>query len=261
MPIRVGQMPYLNSAVFYHTLPKKSCHLVPLVPRLMAKALEASHIVAGPLAIADVIRLGKLVKPLSDLCVATKGKTVSILLFCRRDVSELSGASVGITNHTSSSVQLLRVLFAERWSVHPKRYTQLNEECDAKLFIGDPALQNKDGIDGFPYVYDLGEEWFNHTNGMPFVYARWVSRSDADTSEIRDFEASLRDAFREGMTRLPEIVKLQNGLGMSVSEKLEYLRGFIYRFGVSEKLAVDRFRESLALLPEWRPNLSNAEVL
>ena len=48
--------------------------------------------------------------------------------------------------------------------------------ADALLLIGDEALQaKKEGVQGFPIVTDLGEEWFEW-QGTPFVFARWVVR-------------------------------------------------------------------------------------
>ncbi len=253
-------MPYLNSDVFYHALPEGSCELASLPPRAMAGALERGELDAGPLAVADVLRLGENVRPLADLCVATKRRSVSILLFSSRDVGDLDGARVGITDHTSSSLQLLRVLFAERWGVEPAEYALPDGRCDAQLLIGDPALQKRRGIDGYPHVYDLGSEWFDHTGGMPFVYARWVARSDADAAEVTAFEGMLVGALKEGMRRLPEIAERRPELGMSTAEKLEYLRGFTYRMGSKEELALERFRRSLARLPVWRPEAAAAEV-
>ena len=253
-------MPYLNSDVFYHALPEGSCELVTAPPRAMAEALERGEIDAGPLAVADVLRLGKRVRPLADLCVATKRRSVSILLFSSRNIEELDGARVGITDHTSSSLQLLRVLFAERWSVEPAEYASPNPRCDALLLIGDPALRQRHGIDGYPRIYDLGSEWFDHTGGMPFVYARWVARVDADSVDVAMFERLLVHGFEEGMRRLPEIAEGRPELGMSVPDKLEYLRGFTYRMGGDEELALARFEESLARLPAWRPEAAGARA-
>lgn len=253
-------MPYLNSDVFYHALPEGSCQLANLPPRAMAGALERGELDAGPLAVADVLRLGDEVRPLADLCVATKRRSVSILLFSSRDVGDLDGARVGITDHTSSSLQLLRILFAERWGVEPAEYALPDSQCDALLLIGDPALQKRHGIDGFPHVYDLGSEWFDHTGGMPFVYARWVARSDSDAAEVTAFERALVSAYEEGMRRLPEIAGGRPELGMSAAEKLTYLCGFAYRIGSTEELAVERFSQSLARLPAWRPETASAEV-
>ena len=161
-------MPYLNSDVFYRHLPEEAAELFELPPRAMSAATERGELDAGPLPMADVLRLGDRLVPIGDYCVATLRESVSILFFSRVPAEELTGARVAITDHTSSSVQLLRVLFAERWLARPGDYVGLDEEHDAALVIGDPALRTRSGREGFPHVYDLGAEWYNHTRGMPF---------------------------------------------------------------------------------------------
>ena len=247
-------MPYLNSDVFYRHLPEEAAELFELPPRAMAAATERGELDAGPLPMADVLRLGDRLVPIGDYCVATLRESVSILFFSRVPAEDLTGARIAVTDHTSSSVQLLRVLFAERWLARPGDYVGLGDEHDAALVIGDPALRARGGLEGFPHVYDLGAEWYNHTRGMPFVYARWMARSDSDPDMVAEFGAALERAYEEGMQSLEEIAGGRPELGMSEADKLSYLEGFTYRLGAPEYASLERFRKSLARLPQWRPN-------
>ncbi|MCH8222723.1 MAG: menaquinone biosynthesis protein [Chloroflexi bacterium] len=258
MRIRVGRMPYLNSDVFYRALPAEAADLVDMPPRAMAAATERGELDAGPLPMAEVLRMGDQLVPIGDYCVATMRESTSILFFSRAPAEQLRDARIAVTDHTSSSVQLLRVLFAERWLVAPGEYVGLDEEHDAALVIGDPALQARNGLEGFPHVYDLGAEWYNHTRGLPFVYARWMARRDAEPGMVADFAAALERAYEQGMELLEEIAGGRPELGMSQDEKLKYLQGFSYRLGAPEFASLDRFRKSLARLPQWRPGESES---
>ena len=51
--LKVGLMPYLNSAVFYKRMPDDTADLVEYVPREMALAVERGDIDAGPLPVAE----------------------------------------------------------------------------------------------------------------------------------------------------------------------------------------------------------------
>ena len=75
-------MPYLNSDVFYRNLPEDTFDLRPLPPRRMALAIERGEIDAGPIPAAEVFRLEELLRPLGDLCVATRDAAASSSAGC-----------------------------------------------------------------------------------------------------------------------------------------------------------------------------------
>ncbi|MDP7091047.1 MAG: hypothetical protein QF590_07090, partial [Dehalococcoidia bacterium] len=106
-------MTYLNSEVFYWRLSKTSFNLVPMPPRAMAAAVEQGELDAGPLPIAEIFRLGDKIRSLGNLGVASNGPAMSVFLFSHKPVEDLSGSDVAVTTHTATSIQLLRILFAE----------------------------------------------------------------------------------------------------------------------------------------------------
>lgn len=55
----------------------------------------------------------------------------------------------------------------------------------------------------YPYVYDLGEAWLQHT-GLPFVFAAWVSTRPLDPAFIQRFNAALKT----GLDYIPELIYL-----------------------------------------------------
>ena len=248
---RIGYMPYLNSAPFYARFEGDWFDLVELPPRNMAMAMQKGELDAGPQPIAEVIRMrGSIVE--GGLGVATDGPARSVLLFSNVPAEEMSGKSVAVTGHTSTSVQLLRILFAYHWGVSDVELMGPDDDCVAELSIGDAALEKIYSGEKSPFVYDLSFEWKQMT-GLPFVFARWVARGDATRSELGRFAETLHSSFNYGMSHLQEITERVSIPGMTHSDVKTYIGGFTYLLGDKEFAAIEEFEKRLATLPEWRP--------
>ena len=250
---RIGLMPYLNSAVFYARLEGDWFDLVELPPRNMAAAMQSGELDAGPLPIAEVLRMrGTVVE--GSLGVAVNGRARSVFLFSDVPAENLTGRAVAVTGHTSTSVQLLRILFADHWGVANVELRGPDADCDAQLVIGDAALERVYGPDRSPHVYDLSFEWKQLT-GLPFVFARWVARGDASKDELGRFAEMLHRSHSFGMSNLQEIANHALIPGMSSDDVMSYLSGFTYELGDAEIAAIDEFESRLSTLEEWRPEL------
>ncbi len=250
---RIGLMPYLNSAVFYARLEGDWFDLIELPPRNMAASMQQGELDAGPLPIAEVLRMqGNVVE--GSLGVATNGLARSVLLLSDVPAEELSGRTVAVTGHTSTSVQLLRILFADHWTVDDVQLRGPEEECVAELLIGDAALQVVHSSTGRRFVYDLSYEWKRLT-GLPFVFARWVARGDATAQELGRFAETLHKSFAYGISHINEIADLKLVPSMSVDDVSTYISGFTYELGETEHAAIDEFQSRLERLPEWRPSV------
>lgn len=250
---RIGFMPYLNSAVFYSRLEGDWFELVELPPRNMADAMRKGELDAGPLPIAEILRMrGSVVE--GSLGVAVDGNSRSVYLFSDVPAEELAGQNVSVTGETATSVQLLRILFADHWAVENVELLGPDQECAAKLLIGDAALKAVHGGQQRRFTYDLSYEWKQLT-GLPFVFARWVARGDATESELGRFAETLHRSFAYGISHINEVVGHANVPGMSSHEVTSYVRGFVYELGQAENEAIDEFQSRLARLPEWRPSV------
>jgi len=251
-------MPYLNSEVFYRHLPDDrfgptgDFELVSLPPRQMAQAVEHGVLDAGPLPVAEIFRLEHLLLPLGDLCIATRDEAESVLLLSRRAATELDGATIAVTSQTATSVQLLRVLLADLWHVSPRCFVRRGESADAVLLIGDDALRARKGIDGYPFVCDLGKEW-RTLSGLPMVFALWVIRREVESRATRLSEV-LEASLDRSLGELALIARERRDVDMTESEIADYLRYFIYRMGHEEQQSVTAFREAVERLPVWRPD-------
>ena len=251
--LKVGHMTYLNSEVFYRHLPEESCELVAMPPRAMAAAVDRGDLAAGPLPTAEVFRLGDAVRPLGNLGIASDGSANSVFLFSHLPVDKLNGKRIAVTTHTATSIQLLRVLFADLWNVSGHEFVRTDESHDAALWIGDPALERRSSGQ-YPYRYDLGRSWKGLT-GLPFVFAEWVIRADVPRDRANQLERLVSQATQAG-TDFFSVLKISRERAtpaMSESDVADYIRAFTYFLGPRERRGQQEFRRRLELLPEWRP--------
>ncbi|MGH7359496.1 MAG: MqnA/MqnD/SBP family protein, partial [Candidatus Rokuibacteriota bacterium] len=180
--LRIGRISYLNVEPFFHAFPWPIAESLP--PRALGEAMVAGRIDAGPLALADCLRLEQTVARLPFGIVGPR-RSQSVLLFADRPMSELGGRRIAITGETSTSVRLLRILLAFQHEVPPPILVGLDEAADATLLLGDTALRARQGRWPRPLCVDLGEEWTNWT-GHPMVFAAWGVRLDAPAPARRE---------------------------------------------------------------------------
>lgn len=242
--LRVGRISYLNVEPFFHAFPWPLADALP--PRALGEAVAAGRVDAGPLALADCVRLGGTVA-LLPFGIATRERAQSVFLFSRRPMAELGGARIAVTGETSTSVRLLRILLALRDEVEPAALVELDEPADAVLLIGDAALRAHRGAWPHPHCFDLGEEWTRWT-GLPCVFATWAVRTDAGPAGRAALGAALDQALRVGLDSLPAIARARRDVGLSEAEVVAYLRAFTYDFGPEEEKAMTEFRRLVALV-------------
>ena len=245
--VRVGRISYLNVEPFFHAFPWPLADALP--PRALGEAVADGRLDAGPLPLADCIRLEATVG-LLPFGIATRERARSVFLFSARPMAELAGARIAVTGETATSVRLLRMLLAFRHEVERPRLVDLDAPADAVLLIGDAALRARHGRWPHPLCFDLGEEWSRWT-GLPCVFAAWAIRRDAGPAARAALAAALDHALDAGLRDLPAIARARadvRGWGLAEADVLEYLRGFTYRLGPEEDKAMVEFRRLLALL-------------
>ncbi len=204
LPVRLGVIDYLNVAPVYDWLLRRErgpdqldgVETVAGVPAQMNRALRA-----GEIDISNVssFAFGSnasdwLLVP--GLSVAAHGRVDSVLLFSwHADWHALDGGSIALTDHSATSVELVRLLCERRHGARPRYVTRLPDldamlaEHDAALLIGDLALaegyaRREIAGRGRPYVFDLAAEWEAWTD-LPFVFAVWAARAGR-ASAIRE---------------------------------------------------------------------------
>jgi chorismate dehydratase len=242
--LRIGRISYLNVEPFFHAFPWPLAAALP--PRALGEALARGEVDAGPLALADGIRLGREVV-LLPYGIACPARAQSVLLFADHALGDLGGRRIAVTGETATSVRLLRILLAFREEVAPPVLVGLDEPADAVLLIGDAALRALRSDAGRRHAVDLGEEWTRWT-GLPAVFAAWAVRRAAPGPARAALGRALETALEAGLAALPAIAARRRDVGLTESEVVAYLSGFSYRLGPADDKAIAEFRRLLALL-------------
>lgn len=235
-PLRAGSVPYLNAAPLVRGLEGR---LTLQPPSQLALALRSGAIDAALLSVTEVL-LHDAYDVLDGPCVASDGPVWSVFLAHRRPLAE--ARSIACDTASLTSVNLLRVLLAERgWrpSLHPLNTPEAASAEDYVLLIGDPALAFARAPRTHE-IWDLGMAWRELT-GLPFVFAVWALRREADTALLR---AELLAAADRGERELESIIR--NAGEFDEAFRREYLTRHIRRrLGPAEKRGVSRFVELL----------------
>jgi chorismate dehydratase len=241
--MRIGAVNYLNSK--------------PLVYRLADLAPEAWITYDLPSRLADSLAAGRLDVALvpsveffrapgsrivSDACVACRGPVMSVKLHFRvppRDVRR-----VALDEGSRTSAALTQILLAEMcdarptWESLPIGNGPETTQADAVLLIGDRAIEQR-GAGEYVEVWDLGEKWVEWT-GLPFVFAMWIARGDADVGEVAGVLSAARD---QGVRNLKEIAEREATLvGISDDVARGYLRDNLhFVIGAKERAGLRQF--------------------
>jgi chorismate dehydratase len=202
------------------------------VPTDLNRALLEGECDLAPISSIEYARHADRLRLLPRLCVSSEGAVDSIQLVSRAPLERVQ--TVAVTPESATSVVLTRVLLPEA------EHVPLGEEADAKLLIGDAALQSAFN-DPTPH-YDLGRLWLERT-GLPMVFAVWACPEPAPPG-LSELEAALVASVRLARAE-PE------RLAYEASERYGYPPGFLaryfeklrYRFGPRERAGLLTFLE------------------
>ncbi len=247
MPITVGHVPNLECEAFYFDMERRGITLLDLEPNQVADALAEGEIDAGPVPLLDVPRLELSASPIQRFCVASVNRAVSCVLISNREIGELSDAAIAVTNPDSTTLNLLRVLLSQKHGIGGVSFVDRDADHDAMFLTWNQGLRGRRAIRGFPHRYDLGEEWQEWT-GLPFVFNRWMYRSDMERQDFVILQDALFVGQEDWMNNLYKSTGPRNDLLMLPREVLEYVQGLRFFMGVPEERAIAAFREKLALL-------------
>lgn len=252
----LARIPYLNAEPFYVNWEGAPGATVDLPPRALGEEARAGRADAGLMAVADWFALSDTFERVGDLGIACEGAVQSVLLFSRRHVGELSGATVDLTSESSTSAALTRILLAAKYGLRDVRYRRRPVESqapteldgDAWLLIGDAALraraEHEAGDGRAEYMLDLGEAWHSWT-GLPFVYAVWAVRKSLPAAEREHLRGFLDASLAIGEQDLPGIAQYyareRTSLG-TAAELARYLEAFRYRLGPKEESGLSHFK-------------------
>jgi chorismate dehydratase len=198
----VGSVSFLNAKPLIFGLdrdPRIALHLA--VPSRLLEGLQSGRYDVALLPVIDYQRLEGL-KVIPAGGIGCDGPTLTVRIFSRSPLDQTATLLCDTDSHTS--VALARVILAERYGRRP-RFVDLSSDLAAdpslpRLLIGDKVIT--DEPPDCPHQIDLGEAWKDLT-GLPFVFAAWMGRADADLGELPDLLAIARV---RGLAAIEQIV-------------------------------------------------------
>jgi chorismate dehydratase len=257
--MRLGRIPYVNCYPVYAAMDRGvvACPaaVVTGTPAELNDRLADGRLEVSVVSAVAYAQHGNVFELLPDLAISSDGPVRSVLLFSRRPPEQLEGARVLVSTSSRTSVLLLDLLARDRWGVavataqapaEPGDLARLAAvPHDAVLVIGDAALL-LGARHAYPCVTDLGEAWKAWT-GLPFVFAVWAARCDADRGAVRDVHRALLASRKWGLAHLDDLAALAAAnTGVDVPACAEYLRGLDYGLSYRHLAGLTDFLRRLA---------------
>ncbi len=228
---------------------KRGIEVQELPPNELTAAISDGRLQGGLITLVDTFGLDDSMRTLSGFCVATISQAVSVKLHSKALIEELAGASVAVPEDAPTAVKLLQVLLCVKHGVKPGAYVSPDEPHDAQLMVGNLGLRHRRGLRGFEHTYDLGEEWSRWTS-LPFVFARWVLRTDLERQDALIIEDSLYTSLQDWADGLYRVSGPSDRVPVHPQEIHQYTQGLRYFMGVPEERSVALFQEYLGQLGE-----------
>ncbi|TCS93396.1 menaquinone biosynthetic enzyme MqnA/MqnD family protein [Hazenella coriacea] len=257
-PIRIGKISFTNILPIYHFFDGTGLdvELVPQVPAQLNRGMASGEIDMGPISSFAYAEHYPEFVLMPDLSVSAKGPVGSIFLFTKgEELTDLKKARIALTNTSASSVALLRIIMEKFIGATPEYKTmtpdlsQMMNEADAALLIGDDALKAKMTSD-LPYrIFDLGQEWYNRTD-LSMTFAVWaVRREIVETrkDELKQIYARFMKAKEQGsQQRQPIIQEAMKQLNGSESFWNQYFDGLCYDLQETEQIGLKTYYQYAA---------------
>lgn len=257
--MRLGRIAWVNCYPVYGAIDRG---LVPCPAELISgTAAELNDLLAAGSLDVSVISAVEYARDaaryhlLPELAIAADGPVHSVMLFSKVPPRELDGRSVLRTASSRTSVLLLELLCRHVWQVAP-RFAQVRAEAgdlaalegfphDAVLVIGDAALMLT-AQGRYPHVVDLSAAWKGWT-GLPFVFAVWAARREADEAAVRGIHQALLASRAWGLAHLDLLAAEASGrTGIPERVTRDYLGTLDYRLGGAELEGLTSFFRRLA---------------
>jgi len=248
MAITVGRVIDLNFEPFYIDMMRRGIVLQDVRLKDIPQALRDGEINAGPVSLVDSFALEDICVPVAGFCLSASNKAGSNLLYSKMPMEELSGATIAAATADTTTRKLFQVLLAQKYEGSSGSFVDMPDEHDAFVISGDDALRRRRGARGYGHRYDLGEIWHEMTS-LPFVFARWMARKELSEEDTLLVEDTLYVGLEDGVDSLFHLADPKDHLLMMARDVVDYIIGYRYFVGLSERKSIDLFKEYLAKLP------------
>lgn len=193
-PLRVGMIGYRNAAPYRALQPGFPVRWVSGTPSELTKAMLESRLDVCLLPSAALNKVPE-VRPIGAFGIGARGHVLSVLLFCEQPLASLlqRGSPIFVTPQSTTTRALFQQLCLRDYGIAPVLVA--DRICaEARLLIGDEAMDKSLAEHRWPVVRDMAQWWFEST-GLPFVFARWVASAAVDAGRVDQVRAWLEDAL------------------------------------------------------------------
>lgn len=184
-----------------------------------------------------------------SISIASIGPVGSVLFFADRDPGDLAQSTLAITADSATSVNLLKILFAETYGFIPRfevtKTPEVSKDYAGALVIGDKALKSDSTWSKELVRVDMGQWWYEKF-GLPMVFGCWAARNswiDSNRERFNSMCEELRLLFDKGLgVHFEQVLDEAEKTTGHPRTRLEHY----YRNELNFDLT-DRHREGLAL--------------
>ena len=192
--INVTAVSYLNTKPFLFGLISKNwdenLNIELDIPSKCAEKLMNGEADIGLIPVAALADNPDL-KVISSYCIGSDGPVRTVAIYADQPLEELD--TIYLDFHSRTSAALTKVLIREYWKLDielrpaaPGFMDNIGGKTGA-LVIGDRTIEVEKK---HKYIYDLSSAW-KDWQGLPFVFAVWVSRIDLPLEFIDQFNKAL----------------------------------------------------------------------
>jgi chorismate dehydratase len=248
--LRVGHIQYINTYPLFYTILKERetlpFDLVSDTPARLNEMMREGNLDVSLISSFEYAATPERYLIYRDYCLASTGYLNSVLLVSKREIEELQGATIGLSDSSATSTNLIKILLKEFYGLTTTFNTISYQEDfeasltknDAILIIGDEALKFVDN--GKYRVYDVSHLWTEKT-GCPVVFAIIainIQSSKMHKKELELLFEKLKESqliFKERPEEIIEFAKSHSPLSINF---LNYFSNLTYTF-------TDEFKEGL----------------
>lgn len=240
--IRVGKVSFINTLPIFHPLESGAVQhdfdIIEGTPAVLNALLASDHLDLGVVSSIEYARHFDKYLLLPDLSISCRNEVCSVLLLSRVPLQKLEAQEILLTPKSHTSIALLKLLFARRFTVTPRYRVTDYHACGSRwpagaqavLAIGDDALQLRQNPE-VAMALDLGAAWHEWT-GHPFVFAVWALRRETLAQRdglVHQAHATLLAAKEYGLGHLEEIATAVDQCSwFSRQECVQYLQTIEY---------------------------------
>jgi len=240
--LKISAVSYLNTLPFVYGIKHSGiltdCDMQLDIPSDCARKFIRKEVDIALVPVAALKELSSY-RMLNDYCIGSNGNVRTVVLLSKVPLGQVK--CIHLDYHSLTSVNLVKVLAKKQWKIDPE-WINLDEMTEQNMIrlesivaIGDKVfLLEKE----FEYVYDLATEWKN-LNGLPFVFACWISKEHIKEDTIAKFTQALAWGVRNKQKAIVSLFDTKKFPHVDIKEYLE--ENIDYIFDASKHKALELF--------------------